>query len=157
MHLKIGRPTENSGTNCYKFSLWRSKHHKTSQPSFSYKEANKTQALWAQQLWQEAQEISLHVKSPNLFVSIYCLYTQQIKTRPAPFQFKHRVSAWLSWVPTAPGHFWIQSPFWLLSKGSRGSPRACRGILLQLCEKFDGFPPFFYSKENLLLSLLCSL
>lgn len=35
-------------------------------------------------LWQEAQEISLHVKSQNLFVSIYCLYTQQMKTRPAP-------------------------------------------------------------------------
>lgn len=110
---------------CYKFSLWRSKHHKTSQPSFGYKGANKTQALWSQKLplaGSSGNLSSCEVSKP-ICVSIYCLSTQQIKTRPAP----SCVEAHCGWLanpelPLPGGIFAIQSPFWLLIKEGQRQP-----------------------------------
>lgn len=70
-------------------------------------------------LWQEAQEISLHVKSQNPSVSIHCLYTQQIRTRLAP-SYVETLCVWLAnpkfLLPM--GISAAQSPFWSLIKES---------------------------------------
>jgi len=80
-------------------------------------------------LWQEAQEVCLHVKSQTQdgVTSIACTHTN-IKARPAP-SCVETYCVWLAKPPEFPlpmSISGIQTPFWLLIKEGWGGFHACR-------------------------------
>lgn len=122
---KKGEANRNfQGELCYKFSLWRSNCHKKVSHLLATREQIKCRLCGLGGcLWQEAQEISLHVKSQNLVgaTCTACTHTK-IKTWSAP-SYVETYCGWLAKPPECAlpvGISGIQTPFWLLIKEGLG-------------------------------------